>query len=76
MIITVTRLSSTRVLITQQVLHARSVLLVNKEHGGDHGLVFPTVGTDEKVVAVTETKERRHDTFARPWQKHGPAGAK
>ena len=45
-------------------------------NGGDHGWVFPTVDTDGRVVAIAETKERRHDTIARPWEKHGPASAK
>lgn len=42
---------------------------------GDGGWVFPTTDTDGNVVALGETKERKHDTVAPPWQKHGPAPA-
>jgi hypothetical protein len=27
------------------------------------------------VIPIVETKERRHDTVAPPWRKHGPAPA-
>jgi integrase len=40
---------------------------------GDAGFVFPTLDTNEEVVAIAETKERRHDKIAPPWLKHGPA---
>jgi integrase len=40
---------------------------------GDAGFVFPTLDTEGRVVAITETKERRLDTVAPPWRKHGPA---
>jgi len=40
---------------------------------GDGGWIFPTINNKDKVVAITETKERRHDTAAHPWLKHGPA---
>jgi integrase len=46
-----------------------------RERGGDHGWVFPCLDNDENVVAVTETKERRHDTFASAWGKHQPKSA-
>jgi hypothetical protein len=40
---------------------------------GDGGWIFPTVNDDGQVVAIAETKERRRDTVAPPWLKHGPA---
>lgn len=40
---------------------------------GDGGWIFPTVNDDRQVVAIAETKERRRDTVAPPWLKHGPA---
>lgn len=42
-------------------------------HGGDRGWIFPTLDRDGNVIAVDETKERRHDHVATPWLKHGPA---
>lgn len=40
---------------------------------GDGGWVFPTTNEEGRVIPVDETKERRRDTVAPPWLKHGPA---
>lgn len=46
-----------------------------ERYGGDGGWVFPSLDRDERVIAIAECKERRHDHVAVPWLKHGPAGS-
>jgi hypothetical protein len=39
---------------------------------GDGGWIFPTINDAGQVASIAETKERRLDTVAPPWLKHGP----
>lgn len=48
-----------------------NAIIFSEEEKGDHGWVFPArTRTGNKIIATPETKERRPDTFARPWGKH------
>ena len=40
--------------------------------GGDHGWIFPSLarGKARRVIATSETKERRSDLTAKPWGSH------
>jgi integrase len=40
---------------------------------GDDGWVFPTTDKAGQIIPVGESKERKPDTVAPPWLKHGPA---
>lgn len=58
----------------REILEARRTEnpIIFAEHG-DGGFVFPTLDNDGNVIAIHETTERKHDTVAPPWRKHGPA---
>lgn len=51
-------------------------VVVFEKYRGDRGWVFPALSDDEKVIPIAECKERRYDTVAPPWMKHGPKKGK